>query len=250
VRCVESGRLSLDDRVGQFKASSPDAGLTLRQLLTHTTGPSDNPSYSFHPEKLDVLTTIIRSCTGDSFRETLANLLDQMGMADSVPGPDVLSVVPPAEGVLTSEFDRYSAILKRLAVPYAVDAQRRATRSAYSGTKLTPTSGLITTVRDFAKFDVGMKNGLLVRPETLAGAWSAGSPHGAGWFVQNYNGLNVVWQFGNGDTSSSLVVTVPGRSVTMVLLANSSGLSKGFGLSGGDVLSSPFARAFLGLFAI
>src|SRR4029450_11098706 len=34
LRCVEEGRLSLDDRIGQFKPDSPDANATTRQLLT------------------------------------------------------------------------------------------------------------------------------------------------------------------------------------------------------------------------
>src|SRR5438132_10673282 len=46
----------------------------------------------------------------------------------------------------------------------------------------------------------------------------------------------VVWQFGEDDNaSSSLVVVLPARSLTLVLLANSDGLSKSFGLATGDV---------------
>jgi CubicO group peptidase (beta-lactamase class C family) len=252
MRCVEQGRLSLDNRVGQFKASSPDAALTLRQVLTHTSGSPESPVYAYHPDRLAILSTAIRSCTDDSYRETLANLLDQMGMADSVPGPDVTSLVPPAEGVLTSEFERYSRILGRLAVPYEVDAQRRASRSAYSSTTLTPTAGLVTTALDFAKFDLGLKAGVVMHTDTLGTAWRASpAPHGIGWFVQTYNGQNVVWQFGQGESgSSSMVITVPGKSLTVILLANSTGLTKGFSLSSGDVLTSPFARAFLGLFVL
>jgi CubicO group peptidase (beta-lactamase class C family) len=248
MRCVEQGRLSLDDRLGRFKASSPDANLTLRQVLTHTS----ESGYSYRPDRIDVLSLAIRSCTGDSFRETLANLLDQVGMADSVPGPDVIYLVPPAEGVLTSEFQRYGRILDRLAVPYAVDAQKKTSRSAYSATTLTPTSGLISTVRDFAKFDVSLKSGVVMQNETLATAWRAtGGPHGIGWFVQTYNGEKVVWQFGAGENgSSSMAITLPTRSLTLILIANSNGLAKGFGLSAGDILASPFARAFLGLYAI
>jgi CubicO group peptidase (beta-lactamase class C family) len=248
MRCVEEGRLSLDNRIGQFKASSPDASLTLRQVLTHTT----DSGYSYRPDRFDPLSAAIRSCTDDSFRETLANLLDQMGMADSVPGPDVIFLVPPAEGVLTPEFDRYSRILDRLAVPYALDAQKKTSRSGYSATTLTPTKGLISTVHDFAKFDVGLKNGIVMQKETLAAAWRAsGGPHGIGWFVQTYNGENVVWQFGAGENgSSSMTISLPARSLTLILMANSNGLTKGFGLSGGDLLGSPFARAFLGLYAI
>ena len=91
-----------------------------------------------------------------------------------------------------------------------------------------------------------------MQKETLAVAWRAsGGPHGIGWFVQPYNGESIVWQFGSGENgSSSMIIMLPARSVTLILTANSNGLVKGFGLSGGDILGSPFARAFLGLYAI
>ena len=256
LRCAEEGRVSLESRVGQYKASSPDAGLTLRQVLTHTSGAPESLAYSYRPDRLEILSTVIRSCTTDSYRETLANLLDQVTMVDSVPGPDVIYLVPPAEGVLTSEIDRYSRVLGRLAVPYAVDGQKKATISSYSTTTLTPTSGLIGTVIDLAQFDIRLRNGYILQIDTLAAAWRppVGAdgqrlPHGIGWFVQSYNGQNVVWQFGNSaNGSSSLMITVPAKSVTLILTANSNGLSKGFHLGDGDLLTSPFARAFLGLF--
>jgi hypothetical protein len=110
-------------------------------------------------------------------------------------------------------------------------------------------------VLDFAKFDRGLRQGsLLLRPETLAAAWRApvgrnGSlPHGYGWFVQTYNNEPVVWQFGAGaNASSSLVVTLPARGITLILLANSDGLSKPASLSAGDITASPFARVFFQL---
>ena len=121
---------------------------------------------------------------------------------------------------------------------------------------LTPAGGLISTVRDFAKFDLALRQGFLLEPETLAAAWraplGAGGvplPHGLGWFVQSYKGEAVVWQFGLGeDASSSLAVTLPARGLTLILMANSDRLVKPFALSEGDVTVSPFARVFLSLF--
>jgi CubicO group peptidase (beta-lactamase class C family) len=114
---------------------------------------------------------------------------------------------------------------------------------------------LITTARDLAKFDVALKNGIVMRAQTLAAAWTppvgaAGQPlpHGVGWFVQSYNGEPIVWQFGESNVSSSLIVTAPRRGLTLILLANSAGLSQSFGLPAGDLTASPFARLFLGLF--
>jgi hypothetical protein len=74
-------------------------------------------------------------------------------------------------------------------------------------------------------------------------------PHGIGWFVQTYEREPVVWQFGVADNaSSSMVVTLPLRGLTLIMLANSSGLAQGFNLAAGDITASPFARLFLATF--
>ena len=152
--------------------------------------------------------------------------------------------------------ERYTRVLARLALPYAVDQQRRASPSQYAVATLTPAGGLISTVRDLAKFHLALKDGVLLRADTLALAWQAPLdrdgrrlPHGLGWFVQSYNGEMIVWQFGVSDSgASALWVTVPGRGLTLILLGNSSGLARPFNLAAGDLTVSPFARIFLGLF--
>jgi CubicO group peptidase (beta-lactamase class C family) len=254
--CVEEGRLSLDDRLGRFKADSPDPNATLRQALTHTSGAPDNLIFVHRPDRLEALMGAVRACRNDSYRETLANLLHRMAMRDSVPGPDVTQLKPPAEGIPdATEIEQYSAALAKLAIPYAVDQQGRPSRSQYPVTTLKPAAGLISTVRDFAEFDVALKRGLLLRAETLAEAWRSPAgrdgrplPHGLGWFVQTHKGETIVWQFGVGENaSSSLVITVPARGFTLILLANSSKLVSPT-LSAGDLMVSPFARLFLDLF--
>ena len=75
-------------------------------------------------------------------------------------------------------------------------------------------------------------------------------PTGLGWFVQNYNAETVVWQFGVMTGGySSLILKIPAKRLTLVLLANSDGLCSPFDLSTGDVTKSLFALVFLRLFA-
>jgi CubicO group peptidase (beta-lactamase class C family) len=256
LRCVEEGRLSLDDRIGQFKPDSPDANATIRQVLTHTSGASDGLVFAYRPERLEPLARAIRACANDSFRETLANLLGRLAMIDSVPGPDIIHPELLTEGIPTpSAVERYLRVLDRLAMPYTVDRRGRPSPSQYPATTVLPWSGLISTVRDFAQFDLALKKGVLLRGETLAdlrraplGSNGLRLPHGLGWFVQTYNGETIVWQFGvSTNASSSLVVSVPARGMTLVLLANSDGLVKPFALTTGNVTASPFARLFLAL---
>jgi len=258
LRCVEEGYLSLDDRVARFDAESPDGNSTIRQLLSHTSGTPDNPVFAYSLQRLAPLASVLGSCSGDSSRELFSRWLAINSMRDSVPGPDAVLMTPPYEGVTEEDIESYNAVLQRLAIPYAVDKQRRATPSQYTASTLTPASGLISTARDMAKFDLALRghDHVLLRPETLAAAWQAPLdrngqplPHGLGWFVQNYNGEAIVWQFGMADNAwSSLMLTVPGRGLTLILLANSDGLAKQFNLQNGDVKTSPFGRVFLGLF--
>lgn len=257
LQCVESGRLSLSAPAGLFSPTSPDAGATIGQLLTHTSGSASSPVYAYNPGRLDPLAFALSACTGESSREMVAQLLDQEAMFGSVPGADAIDMVPPYEGVTAPEIERYAAVLKRLATPYAVDGKGHAAPSKYAETTLKPGSGLVSTVDDLGQFDVALKNGLLLKPETLASAWQTPIdakgqplPHGIGWFVQTYNGRQVVWQFGaDAGASSSLMVWLPSQGLTLILLANSDAMVKPFGLEAGDVTASPFARVFLSTFA-
>ena len=254
LRCVEEGRLSLDERIGTYVPNASEPGATLRQLLTHTSGPPDNLVFSYRPARLDVLASAVSICTGDSFRTVTGAMLERAVMFDSTPGPDVLQVSPPP--FPSSTMDRYRSALGRLATPYSVDSQGRASQSRYAATTLTASTGLVSTVRDVAKFDLALKRGTVLRSDTVARAWTApvgrlgqAMPHGLGWFVQGYSGEPVVWQFGIGDNgSSSMVITLPRRGLTLIMLANSDGLVKHFPLAAGDLTVSPFGRLFLGVF--
>jgi CubicO group peptidase (beta-lactamase class C family) len=178
-------------------------------------------------------------------------------MYDSVPGMDAIADLDPSTNTgAASTLRRYTSVIDALATPYAVDVQGRVSLSKYAARTLTPASGLITTAHDLTKFDLALKRGDLLKPESIAQAWTAPFdrtgqrlPHGLGWFVQSYNGDPVVWQFGVGDNaSSSLIVTLPNRGLTLILLANSDGLARSFQLESGRLTTSPFGRLFLGLF--
>jgi CubicO group peptidase (beta-lactamase class C family) len=256
VQCASEGKLSLEDPVGKFSPASAEAGATVGQLLTHTTGPTGNRNFAYHPERLEPVAAAIAACREKTFRAAMAELLQEALMFDSVPGSDAVQLTPPAEGFTATVLDRYASALRRLATPYSVDKRGRATPSSYVASTLTPASGMIASIRDLEQFDLSLKDNKFLNAPWQALAWtpptdSSGKPlpHAYGWFVQDYNGDRLIWQFGVSDNaSSSMIIMVPRRNVTLILLANSQGLARPFSLSPGDVTVSPFARLFLSIF--
>jgi CubicO group peptidase (beta-lactamase class C family) len=256
MQCVEQGRITLNSRIGTFTPSSSDANATVGQIMSHTSGTPGSLTFSYNTDRLDALRFVVEGCTGLTFRTAFRNTLERLGMMDSMPGPDAAQTdLSNADVATPAAADRYRQLLNRLARPFSVDAAGVPTASSYSVKKLGAASGLISTVVDYGKFDLALKNNVLLRGDTRLAAWqnpvnSNGQvlPHGMGWFVQSYNGEPVVWQFGvDANASSSLLVTLPARGVTLILLANSDGLAKPASLSAGDVTVSPFAKVFLGL---
>jgi CubicO group peptidase (beta-lactamase class C family) len=114
---------------------------------------------------------------------------------------------------------------------------------------------MISTVLDLAKFDAAMDNNLLVTADSKAALFTPTRsndgevlPYGMGWFVQEHEGSKLVWHYGWEIAYSSLILKIPERDVTLILLANSNGASAPFDLGAGDVLASPFAVLFVELF--
>jgi CubicO group peptidase (beta-lactamase class C family) len=257
IRCAADGWLSLDDPVSRYAPASPDAQSTLRQLLTHTTAGPNGLTFAYRPERLAPIAAAIGECTDSTFRWGTANLVERIAMMDTVPGMDVAQLTAPAERFTAVTLQRYRDVLARLATPYTVNADNRASASAYVAQTLTPGSGLVSTLQDLEKFDLALKNGVVVRADALAYEWTPPTdasgrplPHAYGWFVQAYGAEKIVWQFGVSDNaSSSMIVTLPRRGLTLILLANSQGLARPFPLAAGDATVSPFVRLFLSIFA-
>lgn len=246
-KCVEESFATPADTVAQWFPGFPEPRTTLAQLLAHIT-----PAGGFRQDlgRFAALTPVIEACSGSPYQQLVAEeILTQLGMMHSVPGTALAnprSADVDAFGV--EALGRYSSVLADLATPYRLADGRRAVRAEVAPGRVTAADGLVTTVHDLARFDSALDNGLL-RPDTLRRAWTpvaSNLPGGFGWFVQTYNGELVVWQFGQvKDAYSALLVKVPNRRLTFVLLANSDGLAAPFARETWDVTASVFARLFL-----
>jgi CubicO group peptidase (beta-lactamase class C family) len=254
LQCVEERRLSLDEPVSTYGLRFPEPDVTLREVLSHTS----TGTFSYSPERFEQLNAAVEWCVPQPYAKTVAHrLLNRLAMKDSVPGTNLAAEDPqiPEKLFDPAELDRYRQVVNRMAVPYKVDSRGRVERTEVPAAQITPVGGLVSTVRDLARLEGAIDSGLLLRDETLALAWTptaqrdgAPAPTGLGWFVQPHRAGRLVWHFGLiPNAYSSLVLKVPERHLTFILLANGDGLSSPFQLGAGDVTRSLFATFFLKL---
>ena len=261
LQCVEQKRFGLDDPVRRYGLELPEQNATLRHVLSHSSSGTPGATYRFTPERYADLSKVMEWCAPQPYRKSVAHrILERLAMRDSVPGSDLKDPEVVPEGLFTSDaLERYAQVLDRVAVPYRVEGRNRAVRvDLPSPEGINGATGLISTVRDLAEFDRALESTLLLLEETRAEAWSARAtadgtpmPTGLGWFVQQYRGEPVVWQYGHiPNAYSSMILKLPNRHTTIVLLANSDGLAVPFNLSEGDVTRSLFATMLLRMFVI
>ena len=75
-------------------------------------------------------------------------------------------------------------------------------------------------------------------------------PYGLGWFIQEKEGIKFAWHYGYWVGMSSLIIRVPEKKLSFVIMANSDMLSAPYPLGNGDVWVSPYAKEFLKSFVL
>jgi CubicO group peptidase (beta-lactamase class C family) len=252
-KCVDQSYLETTDRVVRWTPAYPETETTVGELLSHTA-----PDKTFHyaPSRLSALTDVVQECAGAKYPQLLGQeLFDLLAMINSVPGQTLGT--PTADDVAMFEpgrLARYGDVLGRVAIPYRLISKRPVRNTELTRARIDFAQGVVSSALDLAQFDLAYDSGFLApatRVHALSQAFANGKPlpTGLGWFVQAYNNEPIAWQFGVVENAySSLIVKIPNRRLTLILLANSDGLTAPFALEAGDVTTSIFARTFLGIF--
>jgi CubicO group peptidase (beta-lactamase class C family) len=149
---------------------------------------------------------------------------------------------------------RFDAVSKSLAQPYALDREFKTTKSSYPQ-GFSTSAGLMASVLDMAKYDIAINQNKFLTKETQELAFTPAVstkgealPYGLGWFTQNYKGMKMVWHYGYWTANSSFILKIPERNITFIVMANTDNLSRPTDLGAGDALSSPVGMAFLKTF--
>jgi CubicO group peptidase (beta-lactamase class C family) len=216
--------------------------IEVKHHLTHTAQGVPGDAYRYNGFLFGFLSLVAKEVSGKNFNELLVeNIIRPINLTRTV--PSINNNI--RQQVITDRAKYYKMGFGGDFVP-----------SSYP-VKLSSSAGMISTVLDLAKFDVAMDRHLIVSEESTEKMFTPtisnsgkSLPYGLGWFVQYHNEVKLVWHYGHAPKAySSLILKVPEEELTFILLANSDGASAPFRLGAGNVLRSPFALAFLNLFA-
>lgn len=245
---VEEGRLRLEDSVPRFFPGAPAGwgAVTIRHLLTHTSGAGDYPDdfdfrhdwteaelrdlilsrpFAFPPGSqwaysnlgYALLGLIVREVTGRFYGDVLAE-----------------RIFHPL-GMVTARVISEAAIVPNRAAGYrrvAGELQHQEWVAPMVNT--TADGSLYLSVRDMARWDAALHGGRLFRPETMAAIRTAvrltdGStrPYGFGWGVGRSGPHAVMAHGGAWQGFRTHIVRYPEVGLTVVVFANVAGADPG-----------------------
>jgi CubicO group peptidase (beta-lactamase class C family) len=277
LQLVESGRLNLDTPISEFGIMMErSAPVKVWHLLSHTSDDPPGANYRYDGNAFGRLTDVIERASGQPFAKVLSDrIIRPLGLTHTAPNPGdahgfwslVASLTLAPEDVArartifaASELDRasveaglvqgYARAWGRWLWPSGVFGPMRPMPHGFS---LSATAGLVASATDVARFSIALDDGRLLSETSRQRAWTAPSgangvplPYALGWFVQQHNAGRLVWHYGQGLESSSLILKIPDDRITFVILANSDGLSRWRSLGDdANVAASPAAMLFL-----
>ncbi len=260
LQLVDEGRLDLDAPVSDFGIQM-ESSATVRvwHLLSHTSSAPPGTRYRYDGYAFGELGKVIEGVTGRSFAVELTDrIIRPLQLRHTAPNPH------DARRALAASALDPAPIERKLVREYAPAWGRSLWPSGLFGpirpmdypTAFHTSAGLVASAPDVARVSIALDEGRLLSDSLRGRAMTpvvtpAGDtlPYGLGWFVQEHRGVTLAWHYGQWFSSSSLIVKVPERRLTFVLLANSDGLSRLRRLGDhGNLLRSPAATLFLNAF--
>lgn len=235
---VELGKANLDDPIAKYGINlggrwGSDENIKIKHLLTHTAmGNTMNgfkPGYIFryNGDWYGQLSLVIEKSSGQSYGELLIkNIILPLGLKNTVPSTDD-SIDFKLTGYNKDSF------LTKVAKPYDWENKHLVPVKYKYG--FGPAAGIMSCVSDLAVYSVAIDEKKFLKPETWEKVFTPyvtpkgkTIQYGLGWFVKYYKGVKVVWHTGWWIGYSALIIKIPEKDLTFIILANSQDLSRPF----------------------
>ncbi len=242
MQLVESGRVALDAQISQFLpdfVNTPIAKVTIRQLLSHTSGLSlvqgnlSQNDYSMHQnalsKRVERLASIVpKSPPGVRWEYSNANYQILGRLIEVVSGQSFAAyienkILQPIG--MTDSYVHDARAYDELAVGHRPwFGARLALSSNKTGLGSAPQGGIVSSARDMARYLSMMMNQQddILSAEGKARMMRAASDispdYGFGWFLDSDNG--VVYHSGSNPGYEALATMIPGENRAAVVLTN------------------------------
>lgn len=244
MQLIEQNILSLDTPITDYGI---DLGtqeiIRVKHLLSHTSEGVPGTNYQYNGGRYGELDAVILGASGKLFCEILnEKILSPLNLNLTAPHP--FSIM---------DCEQNTSVLEKMAQGYSSNGQDKMNYRAYFGSA----AGLVSNVIDMSNFSIALDNDLLLTSESKELMYTptisnTGEelPYGLGWFVDNNEEVDIIWHYGYWDAVSSLILKIPEKELSFVILANSDRLSSaspGIGRDE-DVNRSIVAQEFLNAF--
>ncbi len=252
---VQENRISLDDPITSYPFVSigffpqrVTPAIRLKHVLSHTSEATPGESFIYHGGRFNFVAGVFDSVHGDGPRSFAAELQNR------IIGPLAL------ESTFAGTPERDSPKIKQLVTPYRFDSSTRRMvvhKQLLRSTMAYPATGLLSSVDDILRYSKALDNGRLLTRDSyrtmttpMTNPDGEQFPYAFGWFVEDAYGVEMHWAYGLGAADSALLLRIPERHLTLVLLSNSSFASAPFRLGSGRALNSPFVTSFIKHFVL
>ena len=231
MKLVELGTLSLEDKANAYLESSKlSDAIKVKHLLSHTSQGNIGGQF-FYSNRFGLLTQIMENASGITFKDLITReIIKPLGLQNTF---------------LLEDSSQLVAKKSLLATPYTLEGT---IKKGFIDYGYSSSAGIVTTARELQLFNNALDNNRLIgkaSKEVLFKGLGKGLPYAYGIFHQKIEGFEVLWVYGQYDCYSSLLLKVPSKNTSLVLLGNNSLLSDPARLIMGDVTSSLFALSFL-----
>ncbi|SHN12789.1 serine hydrolase [Chitinophaga sp. CF418] len=256
MQLVAQGKLNLDDPISKYDLDLGNPNITLRQLLTHTSEGTPGMAFQYNGYRFGLLGSVMEKASGMPFyRLLMENILIPLKMTSSAPFLS-LHQFYEYKKINPGVIPYFDTAISRLAVPYNMTAKGEIARMEYSG-EFGAFGGLVTTAGDLLKYSEAIDGNLFISAALQKQVFTPNrtrngtiTPYGLGWFVQQYQGMDFYWHYGQTPGESALFVKVPALRLTLAVTCNTDKLSQPFQLGDGDLFMSPVAQLFYHCFIL
>lgn len=223
------------------------ARLTLRDVLRMRVLGQPGTNFLYNPIVFGRLANWVEEKTGKPFDYWVRRyVIDKAGLKDIAAGwrdtqggLALVNLAPPFRAVAPE-----------------VDADRLQP-TPLPNPEMNASSGIIASARSLARYSIALDQEKILPRRLLTTMWTPpvdadgrAASYAYGWWTQRWRGQRLVWHGGWWpEAYAGLLLKVPDKQLTLVLLGNTDGLNWGNRLQMAEVEKSPLALKFLELFA-